>query len=197
MSKSKFKLGDRVRLANNLQAKYKDIGDKIGIITRTTYHNSRKKYTVVFDIGQCISKSIEFNAYSYQLQSASKNKWDLMKSWNDICNKYLKAFCVKHDYKYEPDWIGGDVGTIIEISDMFVNMDDIRYDVDNNIPEYKFANWYWKHLEVYELTGEYYLNYKSYCKGAPDEWTEERMNKIRENKKYIDRIKKELLSNVE
>ena len=117
----------------------------------------------------------------------------LKAEWCDICNQYLKLFCEKHEYTYEPYmWVGDEVGGIIEVCDMFVNFDDIRYDVDNDVPEDYFAKWYWKGLEVYQLTGKKYMNYPSFCKGAPDEWTEERMQAIREMNKRIEQEKEEL-----
>ena len=36
------------------------------------------------------------------------------------------------------------------------------------------------------------MNYESYCKGAPDYWTEERMAQIRESKRRIEKAREEL-----
>ena len=56
--------------------------------------------------------------------------------WKDVCNEYLEAFCWKHGYTYDKYvWVGDDPGTVANIGDLFVGMDDIRYDIDNNIPE--------------------------------------------------------------
>lgn len=122
----------------------------------------------------------------------------LKAQWRDICNIYLEEFCKKHEYKYDPDmWIGNDPGTIVEVCDMFVKMDDIRYDVDNNVPEEYFEKWYWKGLDVYELTGENYMNYQSYCKGAPDKWTDEALDRVREARKRVDKARLALLDEIE
>ena len=118
--------------------------------------------------------------------------------WRDVCNEYLETFCWKHEYQYDPDmWIGNDPGTIVEVCDMFVKMDDIRYDVDNNVPEEYFAKWYWKGLDVYELTGENYMNYPSYCKGAPDKWTDEALDRVREAKKRVEKARLALLDEID
>ena len=120
--------------------------------------------------------------------------------WNDICNEYLKEFCDKHEWQYEPDmWVAGNIGTIVMIGDMFVSMNNIRYDVDNNIPTDYFAKWYWKSIEISELTdgAENYMNYENYCKEAPDYWTEERVQKIRASKKRVEEAKNELLKAIE
>lgn len=96
-------------------------------------------------------------------------KTELKDYWRTICNLYLKQFCKKHDYLYEPDmWVVGDPGTIICINDFFVAMDDMRYDIDNNITPEMYEKWYWKALDFHEKTGKNYLNYQSFCKGAPE-----------------------------
>ena len=120
--------------------------------------------------------------------------------WNDICNEYLKEFCDKHEWQYEPDmWVAGNVGTIVMIGDMFVSMNNIRYDIDNNVPTDYFEKWYWKSIEISELTdeAENYMNYENYCKEAPDYWTEERVQKIRASKKRVEEDKNELLKAIE
>lgn len=119
-------------------------------------------------------------------------------SWNEICFQYVEAFCQRHGYTPERDaWVNGDVGTTICINDMYIGMDEIRYDVDNEIPVEKFTEWYWKSLEVYELTGEKWLNYPSFCKGAPDPWPKERLDKIRASRNKIDKLQQELYEEIE
>ena len=120
--------------------------------------------------------------------------------WNELCNEYLKEFCDKHEWQYEPDmWVAGNIGTIVMIGDMFVSMNNIRYDVDNNVPTDYFAKWYWKSIEISDLTdgAENYMNYENYCKEAPDYWTEERLQKIRASKKRVEEAKNELLKAIE
>ena len=120
--------------------------------------------------------------------------------WDELCNEYLKEFCDKHEWQYEPDmWVAGNIGTIVMIGDMFVSMNNIRYDVDNNVPTDYFAKWYWKSIEISDLTdgAENYMNYENYCKEAPDYWTEERVQKIRASKKRVEEAKNELLKAIE
>ena len=120
-------------------------------------------------------------------------KRELKLNWKEICNNYLFEFCNKHEYAYEPDcWVAGDTGTIVNIGDMFVSMESIRYDIDNDIPGHYFENWYWKSLEVYELTGQNYINYQSYCEGCPDPWPESRLSSIRAAKQRVINAQKEL-----
>lgn len=118
---------------------------------------------------------------------------DIKYEWTQLCNEYLYQFCHRHDYNYEPDmWVANNPGTIVCVNDMFVSMEDIRFDVDNCIDIDCFESWYWKSLEVYELTGNKYMNYKAYTQGAPDIYTEEKLNSIREAKKRVE-VAKELL----
>ena len=115
-----------------------------------------------------------------------KNNYLLKSEWQILCSMYLRKFCDKHEYEYEPDcWVANNPGTIACVNDMFVSMEDIRYDVDNDIPEEYFEKWYWKSVDVYGLVGEKFMNYASFCKGCPDYWTEERLNSIREAKQRV------------
>lgn len=135
--------------------------------------------------------------FENELKETEKN-YILNNVWSNVCDSYLYEFCKRHGYVYEPDaWVGSDPGTTICVCDMFVSMDDIRYDVDNDIDPEWFSEWYWKGLDVYELTGEHYMNYPSFCKGAPDPWTKERIDSIRESKKRIEEAKKSLEEEIE
>lgn len=109
------------------------------------------------------------------------NKQNIQERWRDICQEYLKQFCDKHEYSFEDCfWVADDYGTIACVSDMFISMEHIRYDIDNNIEETMFEKWYWKAIEIFELTGQDFMNYESFCKGASDIWTEEKIEKLRE-----------------
>ena len=109
------------------------------------------------------------------------NKQSTQERWREICQEYLKLFCDKHEYSFEDCfWVTDNYGTIACVSDMFISMEHIRYDIDNNIEETMFEKWYWKAIEIFELTGQDFMNYENFCKGAPDIWTEEKMEKLRE-----------------
>ena len=113
-------------------------------------------------------------------------KQTLKQTWKKVCNIYLQEFCRRHGYSYETDmWVANNPGTIACVCDMFVSMEDIRYDVDNCIDIDCFEAWYWKSVDVYSLTKQKYMNYSSFCQGAPDPWTEERLNNIREAQKRV------------
>jgi hypothetical protein len=128
----------------------------------------------------------ELYAHNKGEMTVIKNNYSLKSEWQELCNKYLKKFCDKHEYTYETDcWVANDPGTIANIGDMFVSMENIRYDVDNCIDIECFEAWYWKSLEVYELVGEKYMNYESFCQGCPDYWTEDKLESIRKAKQRV------------
>ena len=93
---------------------------------------------------------------------------NLQEKFTAIAELYIEAFLRKHnlfddengDYS-EWEWVGSDVGGIIEVADYFIGFDDIRYDIDNCIEKDNFFEWY-----DYVLENEKKINYKSYLKGA-------------------------------
>lgn len=132
-------------------------------------------------------------------ESQTKTSKDqLQVRWKLICDDYLKCFCERHGYRYEPYmWIGDDPGTIIEVNDMVINFNDIRYDVDNNVDPEMFEKWYWKDLDVYQLLGKKFINYPSFCKGAPEPITDEQLQKAHKLYKTINDTKNEFKKYVE
>jgi len=121
----------------------------------------------------------------------TKNE-SLKDSWNAVCDEYLRAFCDKHEMSPEPfPWIGGSPGTVACVGDMFVGMEDLRYDIDNDIDEEKFCNWYWRSLD-HKMLNLRYLNYRSYCKGAPEPFTDDELEEFRKRQKRIEGLKQEL-----
>lgn len=96
--------------------------------------------------------------------------------WDKLCNKYLAAFCEKHGLDLDDAyWVRSEPGTVAAIGDYFVGIDEMRYDIDNNIEESRFFEWYYYTLDIREIEGEYHMmqNYKeftnvsfeSYCEG--------------------------------
>ena len=69
----------------------------------------------------------------------------LKERYKNICNEYLQRFCTKHGYHYEPDdaWIAGDAGGCAKIGDYVFGFDEIRYDIDNDVPKGKILDWYY------------------------------------------------------
>lgn len=107
----------------------------------------------------------------------------------DACNRYVAEFCRKHDFK-NPDWywVGGQIGTVLALNDYFIDFQDIRYDIDEQIPTFKYWDWYEASLKRAELGIKGEINYKSYCEGAPWRWSNVELRKIEELKEEIDKI---------
>lgn len=110
---------------------------------------------------------------------------ELKLNFQQVVHDYMLEWCKKHEYFYEPDtWVGDDVGGICAIGDLFVNFDDVRFDIDNDIPEPLFEEWYWYRLEISELGCERDVNLKSYSMGCRP-YTEEQFENIRQAKKNV------------
>lgn len=74
---------------------------------------------------------------------------------------YTKLFCLKHGFNYESDmWVSGEIGSIICISDMFINFSDIRLDLEKNVTKGIFSEWYWTVVDKRP-----YINYNSWVMG--------------------------------
>jgi hypothetical protein len=102
----------------------------------------------------------------------------LKQNYENACNAYLLAFTAKHGYDFEPDcWVGNDVGGIAMVGDLFVNLTDIRDDIDRDAPEQEFLKWYDYCLELHDLSTKNYPiptpNYKSWLMGCPRKSVEE------------------------
>ena len=63
-----------------------------------------------------------------------------------ICQKYIDAFCKKQEMFFDY-WVADEIGIICQIGDYFFNFDDIRFDIDNDIPKGKIIDWYDEQLE--------------------------------------------------
>ncbi len=118
----------------------------------------------------------------------------LKEQYAEICLEYLRAFNAKHeldmeDYELKQCWIGDEVGGIADLDDMFINFDDIRYDIDNKVSRNKIFDWYWNSVERAELKVKY-MNYPAYCKGAPDPITPEDLKEIKECRKRLEEARK-------
>lgn len=131
-----------------------------------------------------------YGCKEYEIENFS-----LKKRYQDICNIYLQEFITKHDFPCEYDsndvWVGNNPGTVAMLGDFFVSFDDIRYDIDNNIPEEKYIQWYSRYEEL-SLLDLKYMNYSSFCKGAPDPYNEEQINNIKIARERVNRAKEDL-----
>lgn len=87
------------------------------------------------------------------------------------CEAYLRLFCQKHGYDYHDavrSWVAGDVVDVVEVGDMFLNMDDIRTDIDMVAPQDEFLKWYDYCYRCATIDlGMPTPNYSSWLRGCP------------------------------
>ena len=118
----------------------------------------------------------------------------LKERYRNICNEYLQRFCVKQEFNYEPDdaWVAGNAGDCANVGDFYFGFDEIRYDIDNDIPKGKIIEWYDYTLETSMLDLPLRINYPSFCKGAPLPYSKEKIEEIRTLRKQVEQADKTL-----
>ncbi len=101
------------------------------------------------------------------MKKTTKKLTEFQKEYNNIVNKYLLRFVKKHGYEFS-DWIS-DVGEIAcFIEQYFLNFDDIRYDIDNNIKKGLIFQWQddgIEHAMKHNYGYKDNINFKSYISG--------------------------------
>lgn len=111
----------------------------------------------------------------------------LKSQWKEICDEYLQEFCDRHEYDIaDAFWVGNDAGGIVGICDMYIDMDNIRYDVDNQVPIDKFEKWYTANLDLAMLQINGCPTYPNYCMGAPMPYTGEQIQELYELQAELD-----------
>jgi hypothetical protein len=118
----------------------------------------------------------------------------LQKQWNEVCNKYLKRFCTKHDFEFNEAeaWVRNETGEMACVSDLYFNMTTIRYDVDNNVSKEKLLQWYDYVERLTLLDCPHKISYESWCKGAPKPYSEEQLRQIESCRKKVEDAKQQL-----
>lgn len=117
---------------------------------------------------------------------------ELRSKFKDIANAYLRAFCEKHEYEYTEEWVGQRFGEVAVLGDEFYDFNDIRYDIDNNIPVGEIEKWtrYTAHLA--ELECPHTINFSSWCLGAPLPYSEEMLDEIESARRRVEEARREL-----
>ncbi len=87
----------------------------------------------------------------------------MKKAYNKAVTAYILAFVNKHELQFDA-WVGEHIGEIAIISDMYINFDDIRHDIDTEQPHPNILDWYYSCLEQ-----GHNINFRSWCNGARPE----------------------------
>lgn len=98
--------------------------------------------------------------------------------FNSICTEYVAKFCEKHDLCFE-GWVGGRIGEVAEIGDMFLDLCDIRFDMDTEQVVGKIEKWWDYSYDLAMLECPKTINYRSWCAGAPVPYTQKQLDEIR------------------
>jgi len=102
------------------------------------------------------------------------NKEKLKNDYENAANAYLKAFCIKHDFDFDPDcWVGSIVGEIADVSGYFVDMSTIRTDIHNDASVEQFLKWYDYCSDMRMLGCQTVPNFLSWIRGCPRKTDEE------------------------
>lgn len=113
--------------------------------------------------------------------------------FNALANDYVKEFIEVMGFDINPDtlyWVGDETGGVVEIADMFLSYDDIRYVVDNNVSYEELVDWYDYCTEpVSNLYPK--PNLKSWHHGCP-RLSKKQVQELIERQERIDDLKREL-----
>lgn len=105
---------------------------------------------------------------------------ELKQQFEYVCYAYIKAFLTKHDLS-SADWIGSGVGEVVCINgEIFLNFDDVRYDIDHTADHDPNEIWRWRQycqrLDYLELPKR--INFSSWCKGAPHPYSDKQLEEL-------------------
>jgi len=116
-------------------------------------------------------------------------KEKLKQNYEKAANDYLKAFCRKHDYDYDPyAWVAGDAGGICEIADYYVDFQTIQTDIDLEADKPEFEAWYDYTVRVRQLGDDKTPNFRSWIKGCPRMSEDQLIRMETMQRKFIDAI---------
>ncbi len=118
---------------------------------------------------------------------------EITKQYNTICDDYVFSLydLWGHDDGECPqiDWIG-ERGDSIDLSDMIITFDQVRYIVDNNVPRETFVQYYDYIMRIMSISDTLpIMNLKSWHKGAP-RISEERLE-------FLEGLKQKLYDGIE
>ena len=118
-------------------------------------------------------------------------KEDVRKRYEAACNGYLRLFCRKHGYGFDPDsWAAGDVGGVACVDGCcYVGMDVLRTDIDSDAPEDELLKWYDYCMRMGALDVPS-PSFGSWLKGCPRR-TEEELLYLEKKRKELEVLKRE------
>jgi hypothetical protein len=88
----------------------------------------------------------------------------LQQQFKEIANDYVLAFEEKHNVKFE-NWVNDDCHIADFGGTYFLELGDIRFDIDNNCPPRLILNWSDDALEYFHQYMEVPVSFENYSKG--------------------------------
>ena len=92
--------------------------------------------------------------------SSSLSISEIKERLDNCIDLYTDLFCQKQDC-YADGWIGNIKGGINCFADCYLSFEDIRIDLEMEVPKGEIWNWYWDNIENEGKA----INYYSYVKG--------------------------------
>ena len=91
---------------------------------------------------------------------------ELKNKYKKIVEQYLMAFVEKQELDIENCyWVADRVGEILSVNEQYYfSLDEIRFDVDNNVEEGLIFKWQDKSVDNYFKKRKYKVNYENYLK---------------------------------
>lgn len=91
---------------------------------------------------------------------------NLNKQFESVVMQYVQTFCIKHGFNMDDcSWVGDHVGEVLEIADYYFGFDDIRMDIDKNLPPAMIMEWYNATLEHAMYPEHHTININSWAMG--------------------------------
>lgn len=120
----------------------------------------------------------------------------LKKDFENAVHSYMIRFCDKHGCYYDPTfWVGNNIGGVVCVDDMFLDFEDIRYDIETEQPKRNIKDWYnytSEQLKLQTYTDDIpQVNYKSWCMGLRP-YNQEQLQKIKVKIIEIARLNNEI-----
>lgn len=113
--------------------------------------------------------------------------------YENAVHEYCHIFMQKHGFAYNPDeWVANEVGGVLCVNDYYLDFDDIKYDIDNDVAENVFFEWYDYCVELMMIDGAPDVNYKSWVRGFRP-YTREQLSRILEAQEKVQAAKDALI----
>lgn len=95
---------------------------------------------------------------------AKTKKRNILKEYEVLKSELVKEFLLKHEYDLEYTSFEFMGHIVILNDDIYLSMSDIEYDIEKNIANNYFFDWYYYDL-YRQMDGYPHVNYKSYIMG--------------------------------